>query len=34
VQDGMSQAWTHHRTRPVHLIRVRRERGASVTLDL
>jgi hypothetical protein len=33
VQGGVSQAWTHHQMRPVHLIRVKRERGASVTLD-
>jgi hypothetical protein len=32
VQGGMSQAWTHHQMRPVHLIRVKRERAASVTL--
>jgi hypothetical protein len=33
VHGGVSQAWTHHRIAPVHLIRVKRERGASVTLD-
>jgi len=33
VQGGMPQAWTHHRVRPVHLIRVTRTRDASVTLD-
>jgi hypothetical protein len=33
VQGGMSQAWAHHRMRPVHLIRVRPGRVASVILD-
>jgi hypothetical protein len=32
VQGGVLQAWTHHQVRPVHLIRVKRKRGASVTL--
>jgi hypothetical protein len=32
VQGGVSQAWTHHQMRPVHPIRVTRERGMSVTL--
>jgi hypothetical protein len=32
VQGGVSPAWTHHLVRPVHLIRVKRERGTSVTL--
>jgi hypothetical protein len=34
VHGGVPQAWTHHRMRPVHLIRVKREPGASVILDL
>jgi len=33
VHGGLPQAWTHHQMRPVHPIRVKRERGASVTLD-
>jgi hypothetical protein len=33
VQGGVPQAWTHHRVWPVHLMRVKRERGASVILD-
>jgi hypothetical protein len=33
VQDGVPQAWMHHQVRPVHLIRVKRGLGPSVTLE-
>jgi hypothetical protein len=33
VRDGVPKAWAHHHAGQVHHIRVRRGRGASVTLD-